>query len=248
MTSAQEALSSLFHLSESFFLGDESAGREIRHLQSALRTRGETVVEEGFLCMRILLQELVDGHADDLYGTLERGDWRADRASGPSASIDWPPESQFRTYPSLAELSRQLQYWVRGFVPVVAGLGNGGEEVFSRCLDSRDYQLATIATTLLGQDEFNYFWDAAQLRLSIQRSHHVVQKIELGRVMFERYSDLDALGALVVPSLIVNASWDLIADDHAMRDDVLRYLRELTVWDVATSGSGPRSVWPNWWR
>lgn len=248
MTSAEEPLANLFRLSESFFLGDATAERAILELHRDLRGRGEAVVEQGFLCMRALLQELVSGHEDALYETLDAGEWRVDGGGGLSGSKIWPPTSQLRTYPSLAELSRHLSHWVRGFIPVVSGLGTVGEDALFRCLESRDYQLATLATILLGDDSFNYVWDAAQLRLSINRCSHVVQGLELGRILFQRYSDLEALRELVVPILIFNSSFDLLAEDHALRKDVLLYLREVTIWDIATDGRGPRTKWPTWWR
>ncbi len=134
------------------------------------------------------------------------------------------------------------------FIPPVSTLDlRGGVQTVS-CLKSTDYYVSTLAATMLGHKEFNYIGGMEKFSEILNSTCQTILRLELGRLIYTRYSDPQALRKEVVPNLITNENQfiTILASD-IQRKRFLSYVQELVVWDIATQGEGPRRKWANWW-
>jgi len=248
MNNRSQALIDLFRASDGLLLPDPANLDQIVAAQQKLARWRKGIVDGGLLCMKNLLQGMVHGYENSLGETLEDSPWLESSRSMLEMSPHAPLGTPGRTFPSLAELARHLSNWMIVFVPVVQALDSLGEEDLTRCLCNRDDKVTALATILLGQDEFKYLWDLHTLRDVLNLSKGTAQQIELSRVIFERYYESLDLARAITPNILSTSSFDFCISDQSAPRKLLFYLRELTVWDIATNGAGPKVRWPLWWR
>ena len=248
MDNRRKALIDLFHSSDGLLLPDPANLDQIAAAQQKLARWRKGIIGGGLLCMKNMLQGMVNGYENSLGETLEDNPWQESSRSMLEISPHTPLGTPGRTFPSLAELARHLSNWMIVFVPVVQALDSLGEEDFTRCLRAGDNKVTTLATILLGQDEFKYLWDLYTLRDVLNRSKSTAQQIELSRLIFERYDESLDLTRAITPNVLSISSFDFCMGDQSVQRRLLFYLRELTVWDIATNGAGPKVRWPMWWR
>jgi hypothetical protein len=100
---------------------------------------------------------------------------------------------------------------------------------------------------MMGNKDFKYFGDALKIRHSIEHSPGTIQRIELGRVLLQRYQEIESQREEIVPNLVPNSSFGMFVDNQVNWGDLLFYLRELSIWDIVSGAKGPKGRWPLWW-
>ena len=242
MTMLRQTLLALFRSADGLLLPDEAALEEISRKQRSLSRWNEDIVLQGLTTMVEFLQDLASENQADLLNSVHEMEWIFDEKF----------ESQLpmvsRNSPSIWELTRHLSNWTAVFVPPVRALDLPGDMELVSCLEAMDRYISTMATIMLGNEEFNYVGSIEKFSEILNHRCETTFRLETGCLLYTRYHDLQALRIEIVPNLITNDSqFDIIFESDIQRKRFLSYIRELVVWDMATKGAGPRRKWPKWW-
>ena len=239
MADLNRTLLDLFRCSDGLLLPDESVIEEISKKQLELKLWNEEIVLQGLMTMKELLQELAN--QTYLVNSMDEMEW------GFSESYqNWPPKRN-RTSPSVWELTRHLSNWIIVFIPPVRVLDLRGDMELISCLEAPDHQVSTLATIMLGYDDFNFVGGIEKFSELLKHRRQTSLRLEICRLLYTRYHDLQTLRKAVVPNLITSDSqYDIIFESDIQRKNLLSYIRELVVWDIATKGKGPRRNWATW--
>jgi hypothetical protein len=123
-----------------------------------------------------------------------------------------------------------------------------GDKELVSCLESPDHHVSTLATIMLGYEEFNFVGSIEKFNEILTHRCQTALRLEICRLLYTRYHDLHALRKGIVPNLITSDNqYDIIFESDIQRKRFLSYIRELAVWDIATKGKGPRRKWATWW-
>ncbi|SRR6266498_5433912 len=240
MADLNRTLLDLFRSSDGLLLPDESVIEEISKKQDELKVWNEEIVLQGLITMKELLQELAN--QTYLVNSIDEMEWDF------SESFQNRPLARNQNSPSVWELTRHLSNWAIVFIPPLRALDLRGDMELVRCLESPDYHLSTLATIMLGYEEFNFVGSIEKFSEILNQRCQISLRLEICRLLYTRYHDLQALRKAIVPNLITSDSqYDSIFESDTQRKRFLSYIRELSVWDLATKGEGPRRKWTEWW-
>jgi hypothetical protein len=192
--------------------------------------------------MKNLLQEL--GNQDQTYleNAIDEMEW------GFRETYQNQPQGRNKDSPSVWELARHVSNWIIVFIPPLRALALRGDMELVRCLESPDHHVATLATIMLGYEDFNFVGSIEKFSEILNQRCQTSLRLEICRLLYTRHHDLRALRKEIVPNLITSDSqYDSIFESDTQRKRFLSYIRELSVWDLATNGEGPRRKWMEWW-
>lgn len=241
MADLNRTLLDLFRFSDGLLLPDESVIEEISKKQHELKVWNEEIVLQGLIIMKELLQELASQNQTYLVNSLNEMEW------GFSERYQNRSPERNQTSPSVWELVRHLSNWIIVFIHPVRALDLRGDMELVNCLESPDHHISTLATIMLGYEEFNFVGSIEKFREILKHRSQTTLRLETACLLYTRYHDLQALRKEIVPNLIASASqFDIISESDIQRKGFLSYIRELTVWDIATKGEGPRRKWTKW--
>jgi hypothetical protein len=242
MADLNRTLLELFRSADGLLLPDETVIEEISKKHDELRLWNEDIVLQGLITMKDLLQELADQNRIDFVHLWDDTDW-----SIQDSPRNLSPERNQHS-PSIWELARHLSNWTIVFVPPVRALDLNGDLELIRCLDSPDHYVSTLAAVMLGCGEFNFVGSIEKFSEMMNHSCASSLRLEVCRILYSRYHDLQAFRKEIVPNLVTSDSqFDVIVESDIRRNKFLDHLRELVVWDIATQGEGPRRKWAQWW-
>ena len=242
MSDLNRKLLDLFQLSDGLLLPDEAVIEEISRKQEELRTWNEDIVFQGLITMREFLQELAKQNEAGLVNPMDQMDWNLTEKFQNGLS------ERNLNLPSVWELTRHLSNWIMVFIPPVRALDLRGDMQLVSCLESTDYYVSTLAATMLGDEEFSYIGSMEKFSEILNSTRRTVLRLEIGRLIYTRYDDPQALKKEMVPNLIPNENQFItILESDIQQKSFLSYVQEVVVWDIATQGKGPQSKWAEWW-
>lgn len=238
----QNKLRGLFQLSDSLLLPDEAALDQISKKQSEIREWNEEIVLQGLSTMKVFLQELASQNREKLISLADEMNWDAggkESTQNSTANINGP---------SVWELTRHLSNWMKVLSSPIQALDMQGGKELIHCLKSKDTVIATLAAMMLGYEEFHYLGSKELFIELLNSKRQSILRLELCRLLYVRYHDPEALRYNLVPMVISNDNqFDKIMANDVQERNLLSFIRELIVWDMATSGKGPHKKWPSWW-
>ena len=185
--------------------------------------------------MRKFLQDLGSQNETDLANSVDEIDWVFnERSQSRLPDIN-------RNLPSVRELTRHLSNWAIVFIPPVRALDLRGDMELISCLESTDHHISPLATIMLGYEELNYVGSIEKFSEILNSKCQTILRLEIGRLIYTRYRDPQALRKEVVPNLIANENqYNIIFENNIQRKRFLSHIQELVIWDIATQGEGPR--------
>jgi hypothetical protein len=242
MTDLHRALLELLRSSDGLLLPDKSVIDEISKKQHELEVWDEEIVLQGLITMKELLQELANQNQTYLVHAMDEMEWGfREQCQNPTPEVK-------QIFPSVWELARHLSNWIIVFIPPLRALDLRGDRGLVSCLESPDHHVATLATIMLGCEEFNFVGSIEKFSEILNQKCQTSLQLEIRRLLYTRYNDLHALRKEIVPNLITSdRQYDIIFESDIQRKRLLSCIRELAVWDIATKGKGPRRKWATWW-
>ena len=238
----QNKLRGLFQLSDSLLLPDELSLHEISEKQTELKECNEEIVLHGLNTMKEFLQELASQNIENLIGLADEMSWNAagkESSQNLRSNIDGP---------SAWELTRHLSNWMKVLSPPIQALDMQGDTELIHCLKSNDINVATLATMMLGYEEFLYLGSRELFIELLNTRRQSIFRLELCRLLYIRYHDQEALRNELVPTVLENDNqFDEIMANGDLMKRFLSFIRELVVWDIVTNGEGPYKKWSGWW-
>ena len=237
-----QKLKQLFQLSDGILLPDEVALEEISKKQEELKEWNEEIVLKGFDTMRVFLQDLASQNVENFISLADEMSWNA---------AGEEPRKNLRSNidgPSIWELTRHLSNWMKVLSPPIQALDMQGDSELIQCSKSNDTVIASLATMMLGYEEFHYLGSRELFIELLNTRRQSILRLELSRLLHVRYHDPEALRYELVPTVIENDSqFDEIMANDDLKKRFLLFIRELVVWDIVTNGEEPYKRWSGWW-
>jgi hypothetical protein len=197
---------------------------DISKKQHELRAWNEDIVFQGLITMKELLQELANKDRINLVDSADE----MDRIFNERPQSQ--PQKRNLNFPSAWELARHLSNWIIVFIPPVRALDLRGDMELVSCLESTDRYISTLATIMLGNEEFNHVGSIEKSSEVLNHRRQTALRLETGRLLYTRYHELQALRKEIVPNLIASDSqFDVIFESDMQRKGFLSYVREMVV-------------------
>jgi hypothetical protein len=158
MADLKRTLLDLFRFSDGLLRPDATIMGDISKKQHELRAWKEDIVFQGLNTMKEFLQELANKNRTDLVDSADEMHWVFNK--GPQSQ----PQKRNLNFPTAWELARHLSNWIIVFIPPVRVLDLRGDMKLVSCLESTDRYISTLATIMLGNEEFNYLGSIEKFR------------------------------------------------------------------------------------